>query len=238
MRKWNLRKKPSDSSQVELPSAPLPEDTRDKLIQVAKTLFSEKGFDGTTVKDIASAAGVNISLISYHFQGKEGLYRTCLEQFGKARLSATERVLQSPSSIEEFRIRLQMFIEEIISVHLEEPELSRILNRECEMDIPIVRDIFKNTFLQCRQTLVDFFKTAQTRGFLRKELQVDIIVGLFFGSIIHMAEKDKLNEIFFGCSIRNRKYREALIQQCMIFCLYGCSNQHTPLQIGAHYEGL
>lgn len=47
-------------------------DTHDRLIQAAKTLFAEKGFDGTTVKDLAKAAQVNVSLVSYHLAAKKG----------------------------------------------------------------------------------------------------------------------------------------------------------------------
>ncbi|MDS0132231.1 MULTISPECIES: TetR family transcriptional regulator [unclassified Amycolatopsis] len=37
--------------------------------------FSEKGFAGARVRDIAERAGVSKDLIAYHFGGKEGLYR-------------------------------------------------------------------------------------------------------------------------------------------------------------------
>ena len=63
---------------------------RDKLLAAATPLFAAKGFSGTNVREIAGAAGVNVSLISYHFGGKEGLYSAVLsEQFaGFARIAA------------------------------------------------------------------------------------------------------------------------------------------------------
>lgn len=57
-------------------------DTKEKLLAHAIEIFSLKGFDGTTVKDLAEAAGVNVSLISYHFGGKEALYNACINKFG------------------------------------------------------------------------------------------------------------------------------------------------------------
>ena len=45
--------------------------TRDLLIKAARSLFALQGYKATTVKEIADKAGVNISLISYHFDGKE-----------------------------------------------------------------------------------------------------------------------------------------------------------------------
>src|SRR5690242_18521996 len=96
------------------PRADLPEDTRERLIEVGKDLFSRKGFQGTTVKDLADEAGVNVSLVSYHFGGKEGLLGACLQSMGLQRLASAQRILQAPTSLEEFRVRLQMFFDEFI----------------------------------------------------------------------------------------------------------------------------
>src|SRR4029077_1876263 len=85
--------------------------TTTALIDAAKRLFASKGFDGTSVKELSDAAGTNISLVSYHFGGKEGLYRTCLQQFGESTRSHVERILQPPKTAEEFEIRLGLFID-------------------------------------------------------------------------------------------------------------------------------
>jgi len=49
-------------------------DTRTKLLQTAARLFSRKGYNGVSVRQIIKAAGVNISAINYHFGDKQGLY--------------------------------------------------------------------------------------------------------------------------------------------------------------------
>ena len=53
--------------------------SREKLLEVAVHLFAQKGLDGVSTRDLAREAGLNISLISYYFGGKEGLYRAVLE---------------------------------------------------------------------------------------------------------------------------------------------------------------
>src|SRR3954468_19099396 len=113
--------------------AKLPEDWRDRLIHVAKMLFADKGFDGTSVKDLAEAADLNVSLVSYHFGGKEGLYQACLEQFGQERLAVAERVLRPPESLEALRFRARMWAEEILNCHAEQGDVCKILHREREM---------------------------------------------------------------------------------------------------------
>ncbi len=55
------------------------EGTRAALVRVAIDLFGRKGFDATSTRDIAGAAGVNIAGIAYHFGGKSGLHRVCAE---------------------------------------------------------------------------------------------------------------------------------------------------------------
>ena len=47
--------------------------TREDILHAAVRLFSEKGFDNTTVRDICSEAGVNVAAVNYHFKGKAGL---------------------------------------------------------------------------------------------------------------------------------------------------------------------
>jgi len=46
--------------------------SKQKVIEAASMLFFQKGFHGTTVRDIADKASVNVSLISYYFKGKQG----------------------------------------------------------------------------------------------------------------------------------------------------------------------
>lgn len=53
--------------------------SRKKLINSAITLFAEKGFDCTSTREICKHAGVNLRLIPYYFDSKEGLYIDIIE---------------------------------------------------------------------------------------------------------------------------------------------------------------
>ena len=50
------------------------EYTRQSIIKAAVTLFAEKGFERSSVRDIVTKARVNQAAINYHFKGKDGLY--------------------------------------------------------------------------------------------------------------------------------------------------------------------
>jgi AcrR family transcriptional regulator len=54
-------------------------DKREHILNVAEALFAEKGFDGTSVRDIAQQAGVNLAMISYYFGSKEKLLESLIE---------------------------------------------------------------------------------------------------------------------------------------------------------------
>ncbi|MEX1100090.1 MAG: TetR family transcriptional regulator [Bacteriovoracaceae bacterium] len=61
--------------------------TKEKILQIAHQLFSQKGFDGVSVRDISNEAGVNVSAISYHFENKENLFketiRACMNEMSQ-----------------------------------------------------------------------------------------------------------------------------------------------------------
>jgi AcrR family transcriptional regulator len=56
------------------------EQTKEKILNAAERLFSERGIDGVSMREIASAAGVQLALISYYFRTKEGLYRAVFQR--------------------------------------------------------------------------------------------------------------------------------------------------------------
>ena len=68
------------------------QDCRSRLLEEGTRLFAERGLDGVSVRELSLAAGVSISMISYCFGGKEGLYAAvlqdqfaCFEQFDEIR---------------------------------------------------------------------------------------------------------------------------------------------------------
>ena len=66
-------------------------DTRQRVLDAASALFAERGFHGTTARDIAERAGVNLAAAHYHFGSKETLYLDVLRAQFDAITAALER---------------------------------------------------------------------------------------------------------------------------------------------------
>ncbi|MEM5591964.1 TetR family transcriptional regulator [Niallia circulans] len=78
--------------------------TRDAIVEAAISLFNQKGYHGTSIRDIAGLANVNIANISYYFNGKQGLLEYCYMNFFETYLELLEEVfLQSDSPTEKLK---------------------------------------------------------------------------------------------------------------------------------------
>ncbi|MET7858360.1 TetR/AcrR family transcriptional regulator [Streptomyces sp. NPDC005318] len=55
-------------------------ERREQLLDIGRTLFADKGFEGTSVEEIAARAGVSKPVVYEHFGGKEGLYAVVVDR--------------------------------------------------------------------------------------------------------------------------------------------------------------
>lgn len=100
-------------------------ETKNKILAAAKELFAKKGFDGTSTREIVNSAGVNISLIAYHFGGKENLFFSMFDHFMEDTYH-TETNITPSAILDEFK----SIIRYIISLRFEDPQLVKILHHE------------------------------------------------------------------------------------------------------------
>jgi len=108
-------------------------DTRDALLRTAITAFSEKGFDGISVRQLEEGAGVKRGLVAYHFSDKEQLWRAAVEQvFNALREDFLGRVvtLGDVSPTEAARAMVRAFVR-YSAAH---PQLNRLMMQECTSD--------------------------------------------------------------------------------------------------------
>jgi AcrR family transcriptional regulator len=65
------------------PVAASTNDTKEQILNVAERLFAERGFAGTTLRNVVSEAGVNLAAVHYHFGSKEELFRAVVARFAR-----------------------------------------------------------------------------------------------------------------------------------------------------------
>lgn len=99
--------------------ADTPESTRERLLVVARAVFSEHGFQGATVREICRRAEVNLAAVNYHFSSKEALFAAALD-FGPLHALCDNAVDEGCAEL-----RLQNFIHDFLARLMDEESSSQ-----------------------------------------------------------------------------------------------------------------
>ena len=100
------------------------EATRDCLLDHALTLFSERGYAATGVRDIIHAAGVTQPTLYYHFGDKTGLFQALIERYYGESQSQLEQIIDSVSGCEP---RLRTLILRTFEFCCADPRVPRLM---------------------------------------------------------------------------------------------------------------
>ena len=100
------------------------EATRDSLLDHALTLFSERGYAATGVRDIIHAAGVTQPTLYYHFSDKTGLFQALIERYYGESQSQLEQIIDSVSGCEP---RLRTLILRTFEFCRADPRVPRLM---------------------------------------------------------------------------------------------------------------
>lgn len=165
---------PPKSSARPIQAKGLAEGAREKILKVAAKLFADRGLDGVSVRDISREAEVNVSLVSYYFGGKEGLYVTIIEEhalhFHRTLIEMLNHFREMPATREVFQQELRAVVRHLISMRSANPEMSAIMRRERMDGLPHARKVYEEIMAPMADDLFSFVTTAQERGIVRKDL--------------------------------------------------------------------
>ncbi|WP_156291486.1 forespore capture DNA-binding protein RefZ [Oceanobacillus salinisoli] len=114
--------------------------SKQKVINAASTLFFQKGFHGTSVRDIADRASVNVSSISYYFNSKQGLLEYAVTHYYEDYLASIEDTLQQCDLLSPIE-KLQELISTIIQYKQSNYQLTCFIQRELSLDSVFVREM-------------------------------------------------------------------------------------------------
>ncbi|MFC6885531.1 MULTISPECIES: TetR/AcrR family transcriptional regulator [Actinomadura] len=93
---------------------------RERVLDVATRLFAALGYDGTSTRLIAEAAGLNIATVAYHFGGKRDLYLAVMERAHQTERAALESVL---AGITPDASGLRALLDRYLDFCVERPEI-------------------------------------------------------------------------------------------------------------------
>ena len=138
--------------------------TRDKILEAALKLFSQKGFLGATTRQIAREAGVAEVTLFRHFPSKEALFEEVIRRYSflpalKGILPGLERAGYEEAMLEIAR----RFLERLE----ERKDLIRIMLAERHLYPSQVKRIFGGFLGEMIRMLADYFRQLQARGILR-----------------------------------------------------------------------
>jgi TetR/AcrR family transcriptional regulator len=107
-------------------------DVRDQILAEAARKFAARGFDGTTLAEIAEAVGIRKGSLLYHFPSKDALRRSVLETMLSHWNDVLPRLLMAATSGQD---QFDAVVSELISFFAADPDRARLIIREV-MDRP------------------------------------------------------------------------------------------------------
>ena len=123
---------------------------REIIIESAIKLFSNKGFEGTSVREIAADAGVNVAMINYYFESKEKLFESVVE-YRTSFLKGIFAELVNNKDLSPIE-KIDIIIDQTIERKFSNSQFHHLLHRELSLDHrPQLRDAISNILLkECR----------------------------------------------------------------------------------------
>ena len=103
------------------------EERKAAIVKAAVGLFAEKGFRGTTTRELAAAVGVTEPVIYQHFATKRDLYTAIIESISKDEHKDADARLEAARAAEDDRAFFTRLGELILDWYLEEPRCIRLL---------------------------------------------------------------------------------------------------------------
>ena len=141
--------------------------TQEKLFAAAIPLFAEKGYAGVSIRDIAKAADVNVSSISYYFRGKEGLYHAIIE----SHIAAISRAISSAEGLAPAE-RLKHYAKAISEIHTKKPYVIRFVQSELVNPTSALDKILKKHLFSFYRFLNKAIQDGMDEGAFRADLNV------------------------------------------------------------------
>jgi AcrR family transcriptional regulator len=145
--------------------------TRDRILNVALELFTEKGFDGTSLREIAERLGVTKAAIYYHFASKDDILMALhmrLHEFGKDALS---QMTDEPVTLQQWGLLLELLVGQMLAQRKlflfherNQAALEKLHRADHDAEHDDIQDKFRRVIADPRVSLHDRVRMACSLG--------------------------------------------------------------------------
>ncbi len=218
---------------IRLPSR----ERRQAIVTAVQGAFADKGFDGTTTRELARAAGVSEALIYKHFPSKESLYAAMLEACADGPMAAEfTRVLALPPSTSTLVVLVHFLTSHfVLREDLQKTTMHRLALRSLLEDAEFVRLGAKQFGASWVRKVEACIAAAVKAGDLkatpvRRDLRAWFVHHLAFALMLHL--HPKIPAVDYGIS------RSTLVIQAVWFLLRGMGLEEAAIRRHYHPEAL
>lgn len=154
-----------------------------RILQVAEKLFAEKGFDGTSIRNISKEAKINIAMVSYYFGSKEKMLESLICFRTSDLKMQLENLLQE--SIEPME-KINKLIELYIARLNKNKGIYKILhfelsNKKRAVDIKRFTEVKRKNL----ESLTKIIEEGQEKGVFKKDINIILIPPTILGTFFH-----------------------------------------------------
>ena len=161
------------------------DERRMQILRCAVSLFSQRGFRGTTTREIAQAAGISEAMVFRHFATKEELYSAILDH------KACSGTAYSPCDIvatavaeKDDRAVFEQLACNALNIHEADPEFHRLLLHAALEGHELAAMFWERNVRPVYEFLGDYIRGRQGDGALI-EIDPTVVVRAFIGMVIH-----------------------------------------------------
>lgn len=161
------------------------DERRQQICKIAMRLFSERGFGGTTTKEIANAAGVSEATVFKHFSNKDELYsaildnKACDHGFDNPFAEIADKI----EAKDDFGVFYGMALN-ALNKHRDDSDFLRLMLHSALEDHEIAHVFFENFITHVYDFLGGYIRQRQTDGAFR-EVEPRCVVRAFIGMFVH-----------------------------------------------------
>ena len=167
------------------------EETKRKIIEVSETLFTENGYDSTTVQDICNKAEISKGAFFYHFPTKEFLFLEILDKYlselDKRMYEIEKRSKNTLKAMEE----MVVILEEIFITSEGKFTIFLEFLRKASKETEIMKKI-SYQFQKYKKYVSEMIENGKKEGSIKKEIDSEFISQLIISLAIGMILKSSL----------------------------------------------